>query len=291
MASFALVVLVACGQGDNTLVLEDVTRVPVMSDAAAQATREAPAGTPATGEQAAATSEQGAPAAASPAEGAPPAAAPQTVTVTSHDIYFDPKELTIPANTDVTVELPNEGVTAHDFSIDALGIAVALPPGETKSVVINAPPGDYEYYCNVPGHKEAGMVGTLHVVEGAAAPAAEGAVPAASPAAEQAAPAAAPAEQAAAPAAAVETVTVVSHDIYFDPKEFTIPANTDVTVELPNEGVTLHDFSIDALGISVSIQPGATESVVINAPPGDYEYYCNVPGHKEAGMVGTLHVA
>jgi uncharacterized cupredoxin-like copper-binding protein len=291
MASFALVVLVACGQGDNTLVLEDVTRVPVMSDAAAQATREAPAGTPATGEQAAATSEQGAPAAASPAEGAPPAAAPQTVTVTSHDIYFDPKELTIPANTDVTVELPNEGVTAHDFSIDALGIAVALPPGETKSVVINAPPGDYEYYCNVPGHKEAGMVGTLHVVEGAAAPAAEGAAPAATPAAEQAAPAAAPAEQAAAPAAAVETVTVVSHDIYFDPKEFTIPANTDVTVELPNEGVTLHDFSIDALGISVSIQPGATESVVINAPPGDYEYYCNVPGHKEAGMVGTLHVA
>jgi uncharacterized cupredoxin-like copper-binding protein len=287
MASFALVVLVACGQGDNTLVLEDVTRVPVMSDAAAQATREAPAGTPATGEQAAATSEQGAPAAASPAEGAPPAAAPQTVTVTSHDIYFDPKELTIPANTDVTVELPNEGVTAHDFSIDALGIAVALPPGETKSVVINAPPGDYEYYCNVPGHKEAGMVGTLHVVEGAAAPAAEGAAPAAAPSAPEASPAAEAAQ--AAPAAAAP-VTVVSHDIYFDPKEVTIPANTDVTVDLPNEGVTLHDFSIDALGIRVSIQPGATESVVINAPPGTYEYYCNVPGHKEAGMVGTMTV-
>jgi mono/diheme cytochrome c family protein/plastocyanin len=104
-------------------------------------------------------------------------------------------------------------------------------------------------------------------------------------------PAAAQASGGGEQAAAGPVFTVTSHDIYFDPKEFTIPANTDVTVELPNEGVTLHDFSIDALGISVSIQPGATESVVINAPPGDYEYYCNVPGHKEAGMVGTLHVA
>ena len=29
---------------------------------------------------------------------------------------------------------------------------------------------------------------------------------------------------------------------------------------------------------------------MINAPPGTYEYYCNVTGHKEAGMVGTLIV-
>jgi uncharacterized cupredoxin-like copper-binding protein len=84
-------------------------------------------------------------------------------TVTSFDIYFEPKEVTIPANTDVTFTLPNDGVSAHDFSIDELGIQVSLPPGETQSVVINAPPGSYEYYCNVPGHKEAGMVGTLVV--------------------------------------------------------------------------------------------------------------------------------
>ncbi len=63
-----------------------------------------------------------------------------------------------------------------------------------------------------------------------------------------------------------------------------------MTVTLPNEGVTLHKFAIDALGIDVDIQPGATEEVVINAPAGEYEYYCNVPGHKQAGMVGTLTV-
>ena len=75
-------------------------------------------------------------------------------------------------------------------------------------------------------------------------------------------------------------VDVVSFDIYFEPSEVTIPANTDVTVNLPNEGVTPHNFSIDALGIDVDIAPGATEEVVINAPAGEYEYYCNVPGQK-----------
>jgi uncharacterized cupredoxin-like copper-binding protein len=82
----------------------------------------------------------------------------------------------------------------------------------------------------------------------------------------------------------------VAKDIFFEPKEVTIAANTDVTVTLPNEGAAAHNFSIDELNIDVDIAPGATEQVVINAPPGEYEFYCNVPGHKEAGMVGTLTV-
>jgi probable HAF family extracellular repeat protein len=84
---------------------------------------------------------------------------------------------------------------------------------------------------------------------------------------------------------------IVSRDISFDPTTITIPANTDVTVVLPNQGVIPHNFSIDELGIDVDIAPGATEETVINAPPGTYEYYCNVPGHKQAGMVGTLTVS
>src|SRR5919112_5870473 len=49
MASFALVMLAACGAGGAEEARQDVTRVPTMSDAAAQATREAasaPAATP-----------------------------------------------------------------------------------------------------------------------------------------------------------------------------------------------------------------------------------------------------
>jgi uncharacterized cupredoxin-like copper-binding protein len=293
MASFALVVLAACGAGGAEEAREDVTRVPTMSDAAAQATREAanaPAATPG--------AEGG-----TPTTGATTAAT--TVDVVAQDIFFEPKELTIPANTDVTVNLTNEGAAVHNFSIDALGIDVDLPPGAKEDVVINAPAGEYEYYCNVPGHKEAGMVGKLVVTEGAAAAApggtaAPGATPAqgsatpatpgvATPAGStaEATPAAGGEEQAAGASNAVE---VAAYDIYFEPKELSIPADTDVTVRLPNKGVTAHNFSIDELGISVDIAPGATEETVINAPAGTYEYYCDVPGHKQAGMVGTLTV-
>ncbi|MGH2532616.1 MAG: cupredoxin domain-containing protein, partial [Thermomicrobiales bacterium] len=76
----------------------------------------------------------------------------------------------------------------------------------------------------------------------------------------------------------------------FDPSEVTIPSATDVQVSVTNGGATPHNFSIDDLGISVNVEPGDSAVVLINAEPGDYEFYCNIPGHKEGGMVGTLHV-
>lgn len=104
--------------------------------------------------------------------GATPGATPMAgkeVTITSHDIFFDPKEVTIPADTEVTIKLPNEGVTMHNFSITDHKnenlpfdpIDVDINPGETKEVKIKAPAGEYYFYCNVPGHEAAGMFGTL----------------------------------------------------------------------------------------------------------------------------------
>ena len=99
---------------------------------------------------------------ATPAVGG--AATGQQVTVTSVDIAFEPEALTIPADTDVVVLLPNHGAAQHNFSIDPLQISVDQAPGQAdQKTTINAPAGTYEYYCNVPGHKQAGMVGTLTV--------------------------------------------------------------------------------------------------------------------------------
>ena len=206
-------------------------------------------------------------------------------TVESHDIAFVPTEIEVPSDTEVTILLPNLGASPHNFSIDELDISVDIAPGETKEVKITAPEGEYEYYCNVPGHKEAGMVGTL--ISRPMAAADEPATADEDAAADQ--------DQATQDAAgeapdAATTQNVTSFDIYFEPKEITIPANTDVPFTLPNDGAAAHNFSIDELGIDIDLPPGSTEETVINAPPGTYEYYCNVPGHKEAGMVGTLIV-
>jgi len=86
-------------------------------------------------------------------------------------------------------------------------------------------------------------------------------------------------------------VTIAMVDIAFEPNVATISANTDVTVTLPNNGVSPHNFNIDQLGIKTEdVQPGNSTTVTINAPAGTYEFYCSIPGHKEAGMTGTITV-
>lgn len=80
------------------------------------------------------------------------------------DIAFSVSELSIPADTDVSITLTNQGVAAHDFVIDGTDFATPqLNGGESATIVVNLPAGTYTYYCSVPGHREAGMVGTLTV--------------------------------------------------------------------------------------------------------------------------------
>ena len=118
-----------------------------------------PAGTPATPEGGAATPALF----PCPTPEGSPAAATDLVTIEGVDIDWNPNEVTIPADTDVTVRVPNNGVIVHTFVVEALGIKLEIAPGETKEVVINAPAGTYEFICDVPGHEPAGMVGTLTV--------------------------------------------------------------------------------------------------------------------------------
>jgi uncharacterized cupredoxin-like copper-binding protein len=128
------------------------------------------------------------------------------------------------------------------------------------------------------------MVGTLTVKEGVQPPAKATPVPGGSPAAGTPVPGASP------PPAAAAPTTIELQDIKFVPNSFSVPANTPTKITLKNTGVTLHNFSIDQLNIKQDVQPGETVEITINAPPGTYQYYCDVPGHKDAGMVGTLTV-
>jgi plastocyanin len=97
-------------------------------------------------------------------------------------------------------------------------------------------------------------------------------------------------EQAAEDEATGESVTVEAIDIDFNPNQFSIPANTDATVTLTNNGGIQHTFTIDELGIDEALDPGETREITINAEAGDYVYYCSVPGHRQAGQEGTMTV-
>ncbi len=176
------------------------------------------------------------------------------------------------------IRVLNRGVLEHDFVIDELEIGQLLPFGEPIDIQIpdSVSVGDsYEYYCSIPGHRERGMVGTLTIIEAGAT---------ASPVA------ATPADEAAGSGDA-EGVEITTVDIAFEPNEFTIPAGTDVVVTITNEGVLEHDFHVEELGIASDLLGnGETTTVTINAEAGTYEFFCAVPGHREAGMVGTLTV-
>jgi len=80
-------------------------------------------------------------------------------------------------------------------------------------------------------------------------------------------------------------------DIAFAETEIRIPANTDAHIIFTNTGVLPHNFTVEELGIRTSdLATGASETVTINAPAGTYKFICSVPGHADAGMVGTLIV-
>jgi uncharacterized cupredoxin-like copper-binding protein len=85
-----------------------------------------------------------------------------------------------------------------------------------------------------------------------------------------------------------------TNGLAFQPDSFTVPAGQEVTVELTSEDQVEHDFVIeDANGdidvVHADAGETATGTFTIDAA-GTYEFFCAVPGHRAAGMDGTLTV-
>jgi plastocyanin len=77
---------------------------------------------------------------------------------------FDRTELRAKVGETVALRLSNQDTSAHSFDIDEFGIHTLLPAGATSLALFTAStPGTYTFYCSIPGHREAGMVGTLIV--------------------------------------------------------------------------------------------------------------------------------
>ncbi|CAN5507245.1 hypothetical protein BH10ACT11_BH10ACT11_21240 [soil metagenome] len=66
------------------------------------------------------------------------------------------------------------------------------------------------------------------------------------------------------------------------------------TIELVNDSSTTHNLELedsngDDIGKADDVASG-TSSFNADLKPGTYTYYCSLPGHREAGMEGTLTV-
>ena len=87
----------------------------------------------------------------------------QTVEVELGELFIKPEKLEARAGA-VTFEVTNTGQTEHNFAIDGIAGTEMIPPGE--SATLNVPElaaGTYTYICEVTGHADGGMTGTLEV--------------------------------------------------------------------------------------------------------------------------------
>ncbi len=102
-----------------------------------------------------------------PTQGPSPVAAVLSVTIEGAEFTWTPSTVTVQPGQRVRLRIVNKGGVAHNFASDPAGIPETseIPAGGERTVEWTAPSrgGSLEFWCSVPGHREAGMVGTIMV--------------------------------------------------------------------------------------------------------------------------------
>jgi len=180
--------------------------------------------------------------------------------------------------------------------------------------VIPVMPGVYELVCFITGHREAGMEGTITVTGSAPA------VPepvlgdmAAGPWLQNGADLVEEASETW--DAKAETIRIEAGEdgaaMFYEPKEPVLKVGTPYALELVNVGRVVHEWVASEFFTTVAFRkaedaegeykgPLPTEVEVfagkqldlylIPTKAGTFEIFCEIPGHREAGMEGTITV-
>jgi len=109
--------------------------------------------------------------------------------VTTSDFQFSPDSWTVPAGEEISIDITNEGSVLHEWVLMQPGVSIEseadLPEteeelladfvyvedeveaGATKTLTFTAPAaGTYQIICAIETHFDAGMEGSLTVVDG-----------------------------------------------------------------------------------------------------------------------------
>ena len=90
---------------------------------------------------------------------------------------------------------------------------------------------------------------------------------------------------------ATETIAIQAGNFYFKPDTITATAGiAKITMTAANG---IHDLVFDGAYPGFLLEAdggGGAQSKKIDLKPGKYTFYCDIPGHRAAGMQGTLTV-
>jgi cytochrome c oxidase subunit II len=94
---------------------------------------------------------------------APTTPGAREIDVTAKSFEFTPDEITIQTGEDVTIVMKSTDIF-HDFVVKGEGHIVGAKAKKTKQGGLRIDePGTYRFWCSVPGHRSAGMKGTIVV--------------------------------------------------------------------------------------------------------------------------------
>ncbi len=254
--------------------------------------------------------------------------AKKTVTIELSEFAFTPKDITLEAGQPYILELVNVGDVKHEFTAEDFFRTVATRKTETAESEVKVPyfteievfagksvelflipliPGTYDLVCEIEGHYEAGMFGTITVT---------GAAPT-SPAVELADVGDGPWVQDAAAlvkAADWDTkkeITIELSEFAFTPKDLDLVAGQPYVIKVVNVGDVKHEFTAEDFFGSIAFRKAEDASGEFKGPaprevevfagteielyliptqPGTYDLVCEIEGHFEAGMFGTITV-
>jgi nitrite reductase (NO-forming) len=88
-----------------------------------------------------------------------------------------------------------------------------------------------------------------------------------------------------------EPIAITAFDLGFGPATVTVPNPGSYQFVLVNTGVVLHDLTF-ADGTTTTAEAGTTsDPATVTVPAGGLDFWCSIPGHREAGMHGRIEVA
>jgi plastocyanin len=85
---------------------------------------------------------------------------PNDLSVKIHNTAYSSTNISATSR-QVTLYVTNDDLFWHTITIDQLGVELPLPVGSHRRITFTAPSGTYTFYCRIPGHRQAGMQGTI----------------------------------------------------------------------------------------------------------------------------------
>jgi len=252
----------------------------------------------------------------------------EVVRIELSEMSFTPNALTFEAGKPYKVELVNVGQVKHEVAAEHFFASVAWRKVESEQSEIKAPyfteievlpsetvelffvpitPGTFDVVCEIEGHLEAGMFGSIEVT-GTAPTAPE---PVLTAIADGPWVANGPELVSSADWDSMETIEIDMGEFYFAPDEIHLTVGQPYNLVFVNSGAVKHEATASELFETIALRKaqdasgeykgptlaevetfaGAeTEVFLIPQTAGTYELVCEIEGHYEAGMFGTIVV-